>query len=82
MAETVKLNALANIVRRIWATALVRRLVGLAGLAMILAGYGLIMNPPAMADVEDVTRHAVGGMVLVSCGGVVEVLVMMGWSRR
>jgi len=82
MAEIKKYNARANIFERIWAVLLVRRLVGLAGLAMMITGYGMILNPVGAADVEVVTRHAVRGMVLVACGGVVEVLVLLDWARR
>ena len=77
-----KYHAQVSIVRRIWAAALTRRLVGVAGLAMIFAGYGMIMNTADMTDVEAVTRRAVAGMMLVFCGGVIEMLVMMGWSKR
>jgi len=82
MAEIEKYNARGSLIGRIWATLLVRRLSALAGLALIVAGYGMILNPADAADVEAVTRHAVRGMVLVFCGGVIEVLVLLGWSRR
>jgi len=82
MDKVEKYKVLGNAIGRIWAMSLVRRLVALSGLAIIVAGYGLILNPSNAADLETVTRHAVSGMVLVFCGGVVEVLVLLGWSRR
>lgn len=71
-----------NVIGRIWAMSLTRRLVALSGVALIIIGYGLILNPPETVDLETITRHAVSGMVLVFCGGVIEVLVLLGWSRR
>ncbi len=82
MAKGGKFHARGSVIGRIWAMSLMRRLVALAGLAIIGAGYGLILNPADVADVESVTRHAVSGMVLVFCGGVIEVLVLLGWAGR
>ena len=85
MVEEKKYKVRGNVIGRILNASLTRRLVGLAGLAIIITGYGLILNTADMAksaDLEAVTRHAVSGMVMVVCGGVVEVLVLMGWSRR
>ena len=85
MAEAEKYKARVSIIGRIWSILLVRRLLGLAGLVMIITGYGLILNTaemPKTAELEEVTRHAVRGMVLVVCGGVVEVLVLLAWVRR
>ena len=77
--------SLRDAIARIWSMALVQRLAGLAGFALIGAGYYLISSTsslPDAADVEAVTRLAGSGMALVVCGGVVVVLVMLGWSRR
>jgi hypothetical protein len=82
MAEAEKYNARGSFIGRIWATSLVRWFMALAGLAIIIAGYGMILNPSDAADVEVVTHRAVGGMMLVFCGGVIEVLVLLGWSKR
>ena len=82
MAEAEKYNARGSLIGRIWAMSLVQRLAGLGGLAIILAGYGLILNQPAPADVEAVSRRVVSGMMLVFGGGVIEVLVLLVWSRR
>ena len=85
MVEIETTHARWGIIGRIWSMLLVQRLVGLAGLVMILLGYRLILNTSDMlqsVDVEAVTRQAVDGMVLVGCGGVIEVLVLLGWARR
>lgn len=81
MAEAEKYNARGSAIGRILAMALVRRLAGLAGLAMILAGYGLILNPADASNMDEVFRRAVGGMMLVAGGGLIEVLVLLVWSR-
>ena len=85
MAESNKYKPHGNIIGRIWGLLLVRRLAGLAGLAMIIVGYGMILNTSELsktADLEAVTRHAVSGMAMVFCGGVVEALVLLAWVRR
>ncbi|MDZ4202947.1 MAG: hypothetical protein U1C96_12470 [Gallionella sp.] len=62
---------------------LMQRLVGWAGLAMIAGGYVLIMSSAGLpeGDVQAVARVVGTGMTLVIVGGVIEVLVLMGWAR-
>jgi hypothetical protein len=85
MAEVEKYKVRGSVIWRILSASLTRRLIGLAGLVMVITGYWMILNTadlPKSADLEAVTRHAVGGMALVVCGGVVEVLVLLVWARR
>jgi len=85
MAEVGKYHPRVSIIGRIWATALVRRLTGLAGLAMIVTGYWMILTTselPKSEEMETVARHAINGMVLVFGGGVIEALVLLAWARR
>ncbi len=85
MVEIETTHTRWGIVGRIWSMLLVQRLVGLAGLVMIILGYRLILNTSDMVqstDIEAVTRQAINGMMLVGGGGVIEVLVLLGWVRR
>lgn len=85
MVETEQRSSLRETVGQVWTMPLTQRLIALTGLALIAGGYVLIMSSaelPNGADVQAVTRVAVGGMVLVVFGGVVEVLVLLSWSHR
>ena len=82
MAEFEKYNARGSTIGRILSMSLVRRLLGLAGLALIVTGYGMIMDSSGMANTETVIHRAISGMVLVCVGGVIEVLVLLAWSKR
>jgi hypothetical protein len=85
MADAEQKNLREGMIARLWATPLAQRLAVLAGLALIGIGYVLILDVstlPNSADLQTVTRQAVGGMALVVFGGVVEVLVLLGVVRR
>lgn len=85
MVEVAQRRSLRETVGHIWLMPLTQRLLALIGLALIVGGYDLIMSSadlPNAADVQAVTRVAVGGMLLVVFGGVVEVLVLLSWSHR
>ncbi len=69
----------------LWSIPLTQRLLVLAGLVLIGFGYSLILNSsdiPNAADVQAVSRNALGGMALVICGGVVEVLLLLDHMRH
>lgn len=85
MTETVGRESRSSFIGRLWFMPLTQRLAVLAGLALIGAGFWLILSSsdvPDVADVQAVTRRALGGMALVVCGAVLEVLVLLGRAQH
>jgi hypothetical protein len=79
-----RMDLRAGVLRQIWLMPLTQRMLVLAGLLLICLGYSLIQDSSVMpnsADVQAVSRHAIGGMALVILGGMVEMLLLFGRTR-
>ena len=74
----------ARVYRRLLATPLAVRIAALTGLVLIVAGYALILARRLcrVPDVQLVTQYALGGMALVICGALVELVLVVVMSRR
>lgn len=64
-------------------TPLVARLVAFTGMGLIIAGYLTIYGVDSLSPaipMQGVTRQALGGMMMLTCGGLLEIALVV--TRR